>query len=52
MPNPPATTTVLGARVLALFKDGTATLAQLDAAFAKGWISQADYDAAIADAGE
>lgn len=43
MPNPPAQTTVLGARVIALYVVGLATRPQLDSAYAKGWISTADY---------
>lgn len=36
----------LGARMLIRYAEGTATLAQLDATLAKGWITQAEYDTA------
>ena len=39
----PAQSTVLGVRVILLYLTGAATRAQLDAAYAKGWISDADY---------
>lgn len=45
-------TNALGARVLGLYAEGRATRAQLDAAYARGWISEADYNAAIAPAEE
>ena len=45
-------TTALGARVLVLYAEGRATRAQLDAAYASGWISDEDYAAAIAPAEE
>lgn len=45
MPN--NTTNALGQRVLVMYADGRATRAQLDSAYSKGWISDADYAAAI-----
>jgi len=42
------TTNALGARMLQRYAEGTATREQLDAAYAKGWISDADYQAATA----
>jgi hypothetical protein len=44
----PATNS-LGRRVLAMYAAGTATREQLDAAHARGWISDADYAAATAE---
>lgn len=46
---PPANSTLLGLRVILLYITGTATSVQLDAAFAKGWISVADYYAATGE---
>lgn len=42
--------TALGQRVLDGFAAGVFTRAQLDAALAKGWITQAEHDAAVAGA--
>lgn len=42
-------TNALGARVLVLYANGAATRAQLDAAYARGWISEADYTAATTE---
>ena len=39
-------TNALGARLLVRYTEGTATREQLDAAYAKGWISGDDYAAA------
>ena len=39
--------TALGARLLARFAVGEATLAQLDAARDRGWITAEEYDAAV-----
>ena len=47
--NPPANSSLLGLRVILLYITGAATRAQLDAAFAKGWISVADYYAATGE---
>ena len=44
----PTTTNAMGKRMLDRYKAGTATREQLDAAYAKGWISDADYQAATA----
>lgn len=42
------TTNALGARMLQRYAEGTASREQLDAAYAKGWISDDDYNAATA----
>ncbi|MGK0740445.1 hypothetical protein ACSHWG_00950 [Leucobacter sp. Z1108] len=41
--------TLLGARLLARYAEGTATVEQLQAALARGWISQDEYDTATTD---
>ena len=46
------TTNSLGRRVLAMYAAGTASREQLDAAYARGWISDDDYAAATAPAPE
>ena len=43
------TTTALGQRMLERYAAGTATRAQLDSYYKAGWISDADYQAAIAE---
>ena len=48
MAPPPETTTPLGARMIQRYLMGTATKTQLDSAYAAGWISTADYEAALA----
>ena len=52
MPTSPATTTPLGARVLKMYADGIATRDNLDTAYSKGWISDADYEAATSSPAE
>ena len=44
----PGTTNPLGKRTIELFKAGTASREQLDTAYTKGWISDDDYNDAIA----
>ena len=46
----PETTNPLGKRTIQLFTDGIATREQLDTAYGKGWISDDDYNAAVAPA--
>ncbi len=41
--------TLLGARLLARYTEGTATVEHLQAALTRGWINQDEYDTATAD---
>ena len=42
-------TNALGARMIARYKEGTATREQLDTAYDRGWISDEDYEAATTE---